>query len=238
VKDRDAPGWEELAQREPYFPVLDSSSVATKQFFESGESDISALLSAIASLVGHEVPLTSALDFGCGAGRLTLPLARRAKSVVACDVSPTILAHVRDNVLAAGLHNVTCIEAAELADRPEGEFNFVCSLLVLQYVRPARGHEIIRTLIRSLAPNGIAAVQLTFERPRAATRRLAQWTGTQWPFAQRRKRNSQMPDVRLNEYREEFVQAIVENAGAQTIAMFPTGQSAPNSAVLVIRKAK
>ncbi|HEX7807143.1 MAG TPA: class I SAM-dependent methyltransferase [Thermoanaerobaculia bacterium] len=236
MKDRDAPGWEELAQREPYFPVLTSSSVATKQFFESGESDIAALLSAIASLLGHEAPVTSALDFGCGAGRLTIPLARRAKSVVACDVSPTILAHVRDNVRAAGLHNVTCIEASALPARNAREFDFICSLLVLQYVRPARGHEIIRTLLRSPAPDGIAAIQLTFERPRAAIRRLAQWTSAQWPFARRRKRNSQMPDVRLNEYQQASVQALVARSGAQTIGIFPTGQPA-NSAVLVIRKA-
>src|SRR5258705_13256488 len=67
VKDRRAESWEDLARREPYFAVLtseglrgvDGNSVATTEFFETGEADVSALLSAIGSLAGREVRLNA-----------------------------------------------------------------------------------------------------------------------------------------------------------------------------------
>src|SRR5688572_3444309 len=104
---RDVTDWEKLALSEPYFPVLtnDGALVASAAFFESGEKDIASLLAAIKSVLRREIALTASLDFGCGAGRLTLPLARRATSVVACDIAPTVLAHARKNATDAGLKN-------------------------------------------------------------------------------------------------------------------------------------
>src|SRR4051812_1141904 len=62
--------WEELARREPYFSVLTDDrflsdridDAARAAFFATGEADISRLL-------GDFRP-ESALDFGCGVGRL------------------------------------------------------------------------------------------------------------------------------------------------------------------------
>ena len=166
VKHLSDADWEELARREPYFDVLghDGAADTGETFFETGEADITALLAAIASLIGHDVPLTAVLDFGCGAGRLTLPLARRATTVVGCDVAPTMLTHARRNALDAGLTNATFIGFDELEGLQTGRFDFVCSLLVFQYIRPAAGHPIIRALLRLLAPAGIAALHLPFGR--------------------------------------------------------------------------
>src|ERR1700704_1336348 len=155
VTDRHAKDWEELARREPYFAVLtnegflgvEGNSVATTAFFDTGEADISSLLAAITSILGGDIALTSTLDFGCGVGRLTIPLARRAARVVACDIAPTMLAHARENVERAGLRNVTYIESSELAGLPPAGFDFVCSLLVLQHIPPASGYQCIRTVL-------------------------------------------------------------------------------------------
>src|SRR4051812_8158963 len=113
VKDLSAADWEELARESAYFRVLthegglatNKDCNASAAFFETGKADISALLSAIASLLGRELPLTSTLDFGCGAGRLPVPLARRSPAIVACDIAPAMLAHARRNALEALLHN-------------------------------------------------------------------------------------------------------------------------------------
>ena len=166
VKHLSGADWEELARREPYFDVLghDGAADTGETFFETGEADITALLAAIASIIGHDVPLTAVLDFGCGAGRLTLPLARRATTIVGCDIAPTILAHARRNALDAGLTNATFIGLDELERLPTARFDFVCSLLVFQYIRPAASRPIIRTLLRLLAPGGITALHLPFGR--------------------------------------------------------------------------
>jgi SAM-dependent methyltransferase len=249
VKDRNAEDWEELARREPYFAVLthddflgvQSSDVATTAFFETGEADIASLLATIASVRGREIPLTSALDFGCGVGRLTLPLARRAGRVVACDIAPTMLVHARQNAANAGLQNVTFIENQELAGLPGDQFDFICSLLVLQHIPPRAGYEIIRTLLRVLAPGGIAALHLTFERPGGGLRRLARAARAKSRFVHRavsvmRQENLRLPYMQMNEYDERILQREVEAAGAQVVSRFPTRHGDTTGAVLVIEK--
>lgn len=186
------------------------------------------MLSAIATLLGHDIALTSALDFGCGAGRLTLPLARRATRVVACDIAPTMLVHARENAHRAGLSNITFIENDELPGLAENQFDFICSMLVLQYIPPQSGYELIRTLLRLLAPSGIAALHVTLERPGGALRRYARMS---------RSAHAARPHhTQINEYDERAVHSVVEAAGARLVARFAMNQETANGAVLVIEK--
>src|SRR5213075_2571807 len=141
------------------------TSVPTDAFFETGETDIASLVSAVASVLGHSPSLTASLDFGCGAGRLTLPLARRSTTVFACDIAPTMLAHARQNAADADLRNVTFIALEELSLPTRSQFDFVCSLLVFQYIPALAGYAIIRTLLDLLAPSGVAALHVILGRP-------------------------------------------------------------------------
>ncbi|MDP9190508.1 MAG: class I SAM-dependent methyltransferase [Acidobacteriota bacterium] len=249
MKDRSAEDWEELAQREPYFAVLthddllgvQSSDVATTAFFETGEADVASLLATIGSVLGRDVLLTSSLDFGCGVGRLTLSLARRAGRVVACDIAPTMLAHARQNAANAGLRNVTFIENRELAALPGDSFDFICSLLVLQHIPPRAGYGIIRTLLRLLAPGGIAALHLTFERPGGGLRRLARAARAKSRFVHRavsamRHESLGLPYMQMNEYDERILLRDVEASGARVVSRFPTRHGDTSGAVLVIEK--
>ena len=57
-------------------------------------------------------PVWSVLDIGCGPGTLTIPLAKKAKSVTALDISSEMLKHVRSNALKNKLTNICYINAA------------------------------------------------------------------------------------------------------------------------------
>ena len=48
----------------------------------------------------------AALDYGCGVGRLTLPLAERCEHVYGVDVSPSMLREAARNAARMGLPNV------------------------------------------------------------------------------------------------------------------------------------
>jgi SAM-dependent methyltransferase len=212
VKQPDVEYWEELARREPYFPVLDAEGrlASADEFFATGEADVSSLLAAVRSLLGRDIELDSVLDFGCGAGRLTLPLARRARRVVACDIAPTILDHARQNAKRAGLTNVTFVLAGDL---PPASFDFICSLAVFQYIAPSEGYGLIRTLARSVAPGGIAAIQLRFGPPRDPS-----------------------PTLPSNIYNERRLFQSLEAAAARPIARLPLAADDPNDAVLIIER--
>ncbi len=236
--------WEDLARREPYFALLNDdgspdvagSANATAAFFDAGEGDVATLLPAIASLLGRDVTLDRVLDFGCGAGRLTLPLARRARNVVACDIAPTILDHARRNAEQAGLHNVTFIGIEELAG--SGAFDFICSLLVFEHIPSAAGYDIIRTLMTLLAPAGVAALHVPFRRPGATLLRLIRFRS----LAENRtrgvirhvQRRAPEPTER-SEYEERSILRCIELAGGHLVARLPIHRG-HTGGVLIIEK--
>ena len=75
------------------------------------------------------------LDLACGAGSQTIQVAKRVGpngSVVACDISATMLDHVRQNAAAASLQNVETLErAAEELDDTLPPFDAAISRLGL-----------------------------------------------------------------------------------------------------------
>jgi SAM-dependent methyltransferase len=100
------------------------------------------------------------LDLACGAGSQTLDVARRVGvrgSVVASDISKTMLDHVRENALAAGLTNVTTLAgAAEDLDVAAESFDAViCRLGLMLFVEPGRA---LVAAARALRPEGRVAV--------------------------------------------------------------------------------
>jgi trans-aconitate methyltransferase len=198
--------WEELARREPYFALLTSSGApSTEEFFATGEADVAALLEQI------DVVLTDVLDFGCGAGRLTLPLARRAERVVAYDIAPAILVHGRQNAANAGLGNVTFSESL-----PDSSFTFICSLLVFQYIPTSLGYPLIRRLVGMLRPGGVAAIHLVLTRGHARLRRFIRFTHGETTCT----------------YDEALVLREIERGGATVASRLTVG----DGSVLVIRK--
>jgi len=77
----------------------------------------------------------SVLDVGCGVGNLTLPLAQRARTVTALDVSEPMLAYLRKNAAEAGLKNIEIkqldwLEAGIGSDVPVHDI-VVCSCAVV-----------------------------------------------------------------------------------------------------------
>ena len=57
-------------------------------------------------------PEWSVLDIGCGPGTLAIPLAQKAKSVTALDISPQMLKNLRVNAEKLGLDNIRYLETS------------------------------------------------------------------------------------------------------------------------------
>lgn len=76
-------------------------------------------------------PESHVVDVGCGPGRFSLPLARRARKVTAVDLSPVMLSLVREAAREQGLANV-----ATVAARWEEASVAAADVLVCSYVLP------------------------------------------------------------------------------------------------------
>src|SRR4051812_21302480 len=96
--------WERLGELDPFWAVLSNPEYHRENltdaqigaFLDTGEEYVAWLWSRCRELFGEPFAPTRVLDFGCGVGRVTLPLSRRASGVVAADVADSMLQLARD----------------------------------------------------------------------------------------------------------------------------------------------
>ena len=165
--------WESYGKSDPYYGVLThpdykSSNLTEekiKAFFESGEIHIDYIISRIKSKIDRDFCPISCLDFGCGTGRLVIPLAKRFNYVTGVDVSSSMLSETYKNCQNYGLCNVDLLKSDDALSEITGTFNFIHSFIVLQHIPKVRGEKILHRLIELLSPNGVAALHFTYSVP-------------------------------------------------------------------------
>ena len=219
--------WEELARREPHFAVLTNEEFlrerltpeAIERFFATGEDDV-AFLFRLAGAIRPEV----ALDFGCGVGRLTQALAKRATRVIGVDASPTMLA------LAPKLPNVT------YTDQLPGSADFICSLIVFQHIPVDRGYAIFRQLLRILRPGGVAAIHFALSRPGGPLRRFARRIRAASPLIHRIA-GGDLPYMQINTYNRDILTSIIAEEGCSKPRFVDYDQNEVKGAIVVTSRA-
>src|SRR5215813_8304094 len=136
--------WKKLGEIDPYYGVLSHPrfrAAATegeirREFFMSGEDHVERVFATIRENLDPEFAPSRALDFGCGVGRVTIPLARRIAQVVAIDVSDSMLSEANKNCEEAGVRNVTLLKSDDGLGRLSGDFDFLHSFIVFQHISP------------------------------------------------------------------------------------------------------
>ncbi len=171
--------WDARAREDALFFVDDRRAYGSEElesFWAGGERDLDAVLAAVGARVEpHEV----VVDLGCGVGRLTRVLARRAHSVRAIDVSSEMLARARE--LNGHLTNAEWIQGDGLSLHPIGDqsVDAVISHVVFQHIPdPAVTLGYVAEMGRVLRPGGWAAFQIStdpqvHQRRPSARRRVA-----------------------------------------------------------------
>jgi SAM-dependent methyltransferase len=171
--------WQAWGRVAPYFGVLTEAAYraripdddARRAFFATGEATVADTLARLERIFGT-LPLDRALDYGCGVGRLLLPLARRSRAVVGADVAPAMLAEAERNLARAELGNATLREANDLlGDDADPGFDLIVSMITLQHLEPAHALDVTRRLLRLLRPGGVAALHYTIKDQRRMPRR-------------------------------------------------------------------
>jgi 2-polyprenyl-3-methyl-5-hydroxy-6-metoxy-1,4-benzoquinol methylase len=162
--------WQNVGKIDPYFGVLSQPrfrSAADEgetrcEFFSSGDEHVEGLFATIRENLEPEFAPSRALDFGCGVGRVTIPLARRIAQVVAIDVSDSMLSEANKNCEEAGVRNVTLLKSDDGLGRLSGDFDFLHSFIVFQHISPRRGERILRAMLQRLSENGIGALHFVY----------------------------------------------------------------------------
>jgi SAM-dependent methyltransferase len=160
--------WDKHAARDPLWAVLSESSRSggrwsVERFFETGVHEIASVFYQLDSR-RVDVARGSALDFGCGVGRLTQALAPYFNRVVGVDVSPRMLALAAEfNAFPSRVSFVTN-QRDDLGAFDPATFDFIISNIVLQHVPADLTLSYLGEFFRLLSPGGILVFQLPSHR--------------------------------------------------------------------------
>lgn len=173
--------WEALASTQPYWTVLvedrfraeHMSPSDRRAFFETGERDVVRTLDAVRRIFPDFRPRVT-VDYGCGVGRLSIPLARASERVIGVDVSERMLAEARRNCLEAGAANVDFMTATSFLANPDAvcAADFVHSYIVFQHIAPTLGLHVTEVLLRRLVPGGMGALHYSLGRETTLAQRV------------------------------------------------------------------
>ena len=167
----DRKRWSKLGRKQPYWASLIEPQYRANRidddtieaFFESGEREMAATFATIRGVVGPDFHPARALDFGCGVGRLTLPLARESRLVVAVDISDSMLREADENCIEQGITNVEFMDAGVFYSNRR-KFDLVHSYNVFQHIKPRVGLRITGRILEMLIAGGIGALHYTYAR--------------------------------------------------------------------------
>ncbi len=159
MRDTDQ-DWKHYGELEPYYGVLtherflraNLTPEVLEEFWQTGRDDISITWNNLVRLFG-ERPIRSALDFGCGVGRLTRAIGEIADNAVGVDVSPAMIAEGQE-------HSLPNVEFT--TELPSGPFDWINSSIVFQHIPPKRGLVFFKDLLDRADESAFLSIHFTF----------------------------------------------------------------------------
>ncbi|MDI1296377.1 MAG: methyltransferase domain-containing protein [bacterium] len=204
--DRD---WQIWGQTDPYYGVVSApefrrDAVDLDQLFLTGATYITDRLAMLERQLGA-IGRRRALDFGCGVGRVALPLAAQFDEVVGLDIASAMLAEAEKLRLQRGVLNAHFRLSDDALGMAEGAFDFVHSYIVFQHIAVARGLPLIGRLLDRVAVGGLASIHVAIRRGDSPGRALFYKARTRIPGFQRlvhhlRGKKASEPMMQMNEY--------------------------------------
>jgi ubiquinone/menaquinone biosynthesis C-methylase UbiE len=216
--------WELYGAVDPYYGVLSApdhhgaglDEATRERFFATGRRHVADLITAIEAYTGEDFQLRRALDYGCGVGRLALPLAERCEHVYGVDVSPSMLREANRNATRMNRGNVEWVAADRLPEL-HGRYDLAHSFLVFQHIPVREGERIFSTLVRGLRPGGVGVIHVTL-RPSHPLAGVFHWTMKSVPLAYNlfnltRRRSWSYPHMQMNPYSLNRLGGLLAAAG-------------------------
>lgn len=165
--------WDGFAKADPMYAILtDGNKRGNKwnvdEFFKTGIDEIDFLMKNIQKLKFPnrqitKAQITKALDFGCGIGRLTQPLAKYFHYAYGIDISPSMI-NLANKYNKYGERVKYIVNESEYLKKfVDNEFDFIVSIITLQHMKSEYIIGYIEEMLRILNNGGILIFQVPDE---------------------------------------------------------------------------
>ncbi len=204
--------WEKIGKNDPYFGVIthdkyhksNLTDENIKDFFNSGYIYIDNVLKNIRQYIDPAYNIRHALDFGCGVGRLVIPLAKVAENVTGIDFSDSMLSEAEKNCEAQMIKNVSFIKSDDNLSLLNGKYDLINSCAVFQHIPVKRGLRIFKNLLAHLEDGGVCVVHFTYAK-NYKVRKLVPFVKNYVPLAKNiinliKGREFFAPQIQMNTY--------------------------------------
>ena len=238
--------WKKFGEDDPYFGVISHDKFrrsrldedARREFFDTGAAHVDRLFEIVRTVFHADVAPRRALDFGCGVGRVLIPLAARCGEVVGVDVSEGMLAEAKRNCADRGITNAHL--ESSLGDVP-GRFDLVHSYIVLQHIPVRRGFAYIAAMLERLEDGGFGAIHVTYAKSRPGWKKAAQWMRARVPGAHGvgnllQGRAFSAPLMQMNSYDVNRLLLLLQEHGCTRIHTHLTDHGGYRGAMLFFRR--
>ena len=242
--------WQRWGEKEPYYAVVTDEKYLAEnlgddgvdEFFERGRQHLDNTFTLLHEHVDATFTPTRALDFGCGTGRVVVPLAERCETVFGVDVSDGMLREAANNCAARiRTQNWRLLSTRTFLDDPGVRYDFLHSHIVFQHIRRKEGERLLALLLERLEPGGVIALQFMRRNTAPLARRCITWLKNRLPFAQGASRlltgkHHLVAPMEMNAYDIERIKDILADAGVSNLHLRKSEQGVVQSVTIYGRK--
>jgi SAM-dependent methyltransferase len=163
--ERLAREWDMNAEADPFWSVLTHPGLQGNrwdvgEFFAIGEREAEWLLAHVERIRRGGLRRDRALDFGCGIGRVTGPLADRFRETIGLDVSSVMVRLARHHNAHRPACRFVVNRRPDLAAIPDASIDLLYSKLTPQHMEPQLALGYLPEFVRVLRPGGVAVFQV------------------------------------------------------------------------------
>jgi ubiquinone/menaquinone biosynthesis C-methylase UbiE len=220
---RTARHWERLGSEDPLWAVYVAPGTRggrwdRERFEATGRAEVTRVLRRLDEL-GLPASAGLAVDFGCGVGRLSRPLAARFSRVVGVDVSDAMLAQAKEMSAHDERIEYVLNRADDLGFLADRTVDLLYSSLVLQHLPRRLAAAYLAEFVRVIKADGVAVVQVA---TKPIVRSVKGWAFRAFPASltgllQRRFLRYPAP-MRMQAMSERWVRRHVAHAGGRVVA--------------------
>jgi SAM-dependent methyltransferase len=159
--------WETLGRVDPRWAVLADNEKRgggwdDASFFGTGRQVVGDTLKFVGLAGGNPARFDSALDFGCGVGRLSLALAEHFNRVTGVDIAASMVAHAEAANPASDRISFHVNAEPDLRLFASDTFDLVFSFITLQHIPTPKALAYIGEFVRVARPGGSIVFQAPY----------------------------------------------------------------------------